>query len=209
MAIGQITRRTILSAIPGAIALAGWPLPASAGDNTQIGILYSIEQRLRREIIIPDDDRQLMNVVVRPGEKLIFQSTEDYAKRGPDAAVLDDSGGEPLSDRCAVIDADTKVVGHVLADPAIDALPGVALVQSDISIEGDSYLQQEAIFQRKYVVVDEKGIVTDVIVTDPAAPPVVADNAQVLTNLPFEVGDKVPDELLKDGGGAVPIEPTP
>lgn len=179
---------------------------------TQVGIIYSIEQRLRREVIIPDDDAQLDRLNVVSGTKLIFQSLEDYASRGPDAAVFDDAGGEPLSDRCAVIDAAAEVVGHLNADPGIDALADVTLVRSDISVEGDKYVVEDAKFERSYVVVDSKGIVTDIVVADPAHPPEFEDKGgAVLFNVALEVGDKAPEELFKPDGGAdpAPIDPGP
>lgn len=139
---------------------------------TKVGIVYSIALRKRRWMVVPDSDTELP-LPVKQGEAYIEQLFTDYQQRGPDAAVQDASGGVSLSDRCAVIDNTNTVTSHVNADPAIDNIAGMTLVQSDVSIAGDTFSQ--GTFNRTWAQVNSSNTVTGFTTAAIGTTPVAAN----------------------------------
>jgi hypothetical protein len=94
-------------------------------SKTQIIIVYSPTQALRRTVIIPDDDSQVSMHTknIQPGECVVVGLLSDYRLYGPDAMLSRYLNRQATTDRCAVIDHTGTVVGIVNADPAIDRLP--------------------------------------------------------------------------------------
>lgn len=161
---------------------------------TRVGIIYSIAQRRRRVVVVPDDDSQLNSLVVRPGERLITQTRLAYRTVGPDAAVRNDSGGLPRSDRCAVIHGDLlRVWRHIHADDSIDSLNGFILVNSSISQVGDTWRPLLRRFLRRYVSIDRTTrLITSITTADPENPPTSDASSILLESDDLIVGDIVP-----------------
>ncbi len=155
---------------------------------TKVGIVYSLAQRKRRWIVVPDSDAELPLKILL-GEGYIEQPLDDYRKRGADAAVTDAAGGQPLSDRCAMIDKTSAVVGIISADPAIDTIEAHSLVASDIALAGD--ILQAGVFLRRFVLLDQTGLVTAVVTVDATQPPIAAPGGSIAADLTSEVGDIV------------------
>ncbi len=168
---------------------------------TKVGIIYSIAQRRRRVVIVPDDDAQLNSIIVRTGEKFITQGMLAYRAVGPDLAVRQDAGGFPRSDRCAVVnDALQRVVRHIHADDNIDTLSGFTLVNSDISKVGDTWRPVLRRFLRRYIRVDRiTRLVTSIETADPESPP--ADDPTTLSRESdtLVIGDLVPADSVVGG----------
>lgn len=128
--------------------------------NSSVGIVYSLSQRKRRRVIIPFDPK----AILQNGEALLQQSIEDYNLRGPDAAV-EDIAGNPLSDRCVLVDPKSLSVISVLhADPQIDIHPQGTLVQHDLADLGD--IQVGNTFMRSMAIYDANSVVTQIISVD-------------------------------------------
>ena len=113
---------------------------------TKVGIIYSLAQLQRRELIISDVDDA--NIDLHKGRMLagegwidcpisIYNSFTDA--NGLDAwlaTVL----GEKTSHRCAVIDGETGIVQAVVgADPIIDQHPDGIIIQDDTAQAGWTY----------------------------------------------------------------------
>jgi hypothetical protein len=90
--------------------------------QSQVVIVYSPGQALRRTVVIPDDDSQvpIHTQNLQPGEAAVVVSLGLYRLVGPDAALASVLGRTAISDRCALADATGKVIGLIRADPAID-----------------------------------------------------------------------------------------
>jgi hypothetical protein len=90
--------------------------------RTQVVIVYSPNQGIRRTTIIPDDDSQIPvhTKNIAPGEAVMVGTLSDYRRMGPDAMLARFLGRKPTTDTCAVINAAGIVVHVIRADPAID-----------------------------------------------------------------------------------------
>lgn len=102
---------------------------------TKVGIIFSLAQRRRRYMLIPDSDAELP-LKPQAGEGYVEQPMADYKARGPDAAVQDATGGPPLSAVCQLLDAGSNVLGTVIADPLIDGhlFPGLTLITAPVVV---------------------------------------------------------------------------
>jgi hypothetical protein len=160
-------------------------MPAS-----HVAILYSVAQRRRRVLIVPDDDAQLAAIKARPGEKLILQPIDDYEQRGPDAAVADDAGGPPLPHRCAIVDEAGDVIGHCAADPGIDVIAERTLHLSEVSKEGD--VLDGGMIKRRYAEIDEGGRVEKIVLHNPETPPELRAGAKLI----IEAGELKPGDII-------------
>lgn len=173
---------------------------------TKVGILYSLAQRRRRALVIPDRDDQLP-LTPRPGEGYVEQSIEDYLALGPDHAVEQVAGGAPLPDRCALVDAGGIVRGGVQGDPAIDSVPDRVMVPHARAQTGDRY--DGARFWAGYALVDAvSGRVVEVGEFDIDGDRPVAPEGQVLlsdrsrSRRVDEVVPEVRDAIRTDPGDA-------
>lgn len=150
---------------------------------TKVGILFSVSQRRRRAVILPDSDDQLP-LTPRPGEGYVEQSLADFHTLGPDHAVEQAAGGPPLPDRCAVVASNGEVVGALAGDPAIDGVPGHSLVPHAQARRGDRY--DGSRFLRGYAEVDaDSGVVIGVGEFDlDVGPPAAGEGRFVLKDYP-------------------------
>lgn len=162
---------------------------------TRVGVIYSVAQRSLRRYVMVDDDAQLLTIQTLPGEKLIFQPLNSFVNRGPEFAVRFDSGGPPLSNRCAVIfNQNNRVISHIYGDPNIDSnsFPFRTLIQSDISKIGDLWRPALRRFQRRYILLNSLRKVTSVVNGDPENPPAPdASDGFVEESDTANIGDQV------------------
>ena len=92
--------------------------------QTQVIIIYSLNQNKRRTVVIPDDDSHIPvhTANIQPGEAVLLGSLAEYKAIGPDAMLVNHTGKQPSNDRC-VIHANGKINAVVSADPLIDTHP--------------------------------------------------------------------------------------
>lgn len=97
---------------------------------TKIGIVYATGSGMLRRWIVPDDDKELSEKhPVSPGETLLVADRATIKSRADiEAAVAAVTGKGVPSPRCVVVDALGDVEAVIMADPALDALPGKALM---------------------------------------------------------------------------------
>lgn len=96
----------------------------------KIGVVYATGSGILRRWIVPDNDADLTaSHPVAAGETmLIVDRATIKSPADVDAAVAKAIGKVPPSPRCAVIDALGNVESVIMADPALDALPGKTLM---------------------------------------------------------------------------------
>lgn len=97
---------------------------------TTFGTVYSTGSKMVRRIILPDDDKELLNGNhVGPGETMLV-SPMRYSLGLPldphdlatcKSLVKQATGVTPPDASCAVVDQTNTVVAVIMADPAIDA----------------------------------------------------------------------------------------
>lgn len=107
-----------------------------------IGIVYGEQSGIVRQIIIPDRDSELRNVVLQSGEAIVAVDRLKFKNGSPDTndaiAAVEEVRGKPSDDpRCVVVDAKGIVVGMLLADPLIDSDPKGILVRDATAVLGD------------------------------------------------------------------------
>lgn len=98
---------------------------------TKIGVVYATSSGMLRRWIVPDDDSELSekrHPLARGEAMLLVDRTTIKSQADIEAAVAAVTGKGVPSPRCAVIDALGNVESVIMADPAIDALPGKALM---------------------------------------------------------------------------------
>ena len=110
---------------------------------TKVGIIYSLAQLVRRELIKCADDSGYKAHIDRllPGEGWFEIPIDVYNSFGNPHAIddyLEASVGAALSDRCAVINGD-NIVAVCCADPAIDRHPDGWIIQDDTAQAGWTY----------------------------------------------------------------------
>lgn len=106
----------------------------------QIGVVYSQNTGRVRSIIVPDNDAELASVPLRNGEALEkMDRAQIIREKDIQDTISARSQKVPVSDRYAVVDDKGNVVGAILADPLIDSIPGMQLVQSDTAGPGWTY----------------------------------------------------------------------
>jgi hypothetical protein len=104
-----------------------------------IALFYSATTgRLRS--IVRDADKTFGEIMAihpgRPGEDVLEMPSDDLPFRTEAQAYISKEVGlVPSSDRYAVVNRDT-VVGVIIADPAIDSVPGHQLIPSDTAGSG-------------------------------------------------------------------------
>ena len=174
---------------------------------TLVGVVYSVAQKKRRILIVPDDDTQLQDKAwVSNGTAMITLPIAQYQKMGTPPNDVDtwlaSQIGAASSDRCAVIDFTGAVASFVKADPAIDSLPFMILVQHDEACVGDTY--NNGVFTRRYAIAGANGVITKIVSAPITSPPAAsAVGGKVMGSLNLNVGDHI-DSLT---ASANPIAP--
>lgn len=104
------------------------------------GVVYARTSKILRRIVVPDTEPADWQQFVGNGEANVLLPLAGPRDMGTiRSAVSQANGNAPIpSGVCAVISAGT-VVGNIMADPALDALPGFTLVSSDTAIPGDTW----------------------------------------------------------------------
>jgi|ERR1035437_6394029 hypothetical protein len=113
-------------------------------ELTNVGIIYSKAQKVRREVIVGGDDPtyRVHKDRLLPGEGWLDCPVEVYQSfTDPNAidAFLALAIGEATSDSCVVIDNTDKILAVCCADPVIDDHPLGVIIQDDPAQVGDSY----------------------------------------------------------------------
>ena len=113
---------------------------------TIVGVVYSKSQSLRRKVIksdTSDTDIRLHKNYCLAGEGWLEIPIDIYNSfRLPqevDEWVTQALGSSPLSDICAVIDADNNIVAVLCGDPVTDSHPHGVLIQEDEAAVGSTY----------------------------------------------------------------------
>lgn len=126
--------------------------------QTQVIIIYSPNQNVRRRVIIPDDDNQISihSDNIAKGEAVLIGNIQDYQMVGPDAMLAAHTGQQAATDRCIVISPNAinpTVAAVVRGDPLIDVHPlgrlaiditGQAAVGMSV-VNGVAVIQSQAI----------------------------------------------------------------
>jgi len=102
------------------------------------GTIYSTATGQIRRYYYPTDDSQIATYPLLPGEAIVSVSRGPYPNAAAwqaavNTAVTNAAGKVPGDPRCAVIDATGHVVSVVLADPSIDSIPGMTLVNTTVA----------------------------------------------------------------------------
>src|SRR6266487_4191265 len=91
---------------------------------TQLAVFYATDSKILRRKVVPDDDAQLANLTVPPGESImLLPLSEPYDDASCRAAIAAATGSVAPSGRCCVTDGAGNVVGVCNADPALDNHP--------------------------------------------------------------------------------------
>lgn len=94
------------------------------------GVVYSKTTGRIRSIIHPDSDSELNNIPVGIGEASIKLDNANYLDLDTLQTFLSSiTGITPSNDRYAVVDSQGVVIGAVIADITIDAVPGAQLIK--------------------------------------------------------------------------------
>ena len=113
---------------------------------TKVGIVYSLAQNLRRRVIVPDDDGELVfhKSSLAYGEAYIelpyatFQQFDSPTDLDAFLAIELNSAN-PGSDYCLVVDANDVIQACILADPIIDSHPLGTVIADTPAMVGDTY----------------------------------------------------------------------
>lgn len=103
------------------------------------GVVCSTASGIIRRIVYADTTIQLSGIAnVQSGETLVLVSSGPYPnstawRTAINTAVQTATGKIPGSSRCCVIDGGGNVVQVISADPALDSMPGMTLVLSDVA----------------------------------------------------------------------------
>jgi hypothetical protein len=112
--------------------------------SSLIGVVYSINQARVRQWIVPDDDKELENYQVQPGEGFFtYPAKLGHTTATINAQVKAVTGRDPEDDHCAIVAADGSIVALVKADPSIDRHP-----DGDVIATGGP-IDQRATYNRK------------------------------------------------------------
>lgn len=109
---------------------------------TKFGIVYATASAQIRRYIYPTlSDSEISNHPLQPGESLTTCNIGPYASSAAwqtaiTNAVTAAAGKAPGDPRCCVIDGSGKVVEVIMADPAIDTVSGMTLVNSSVANVG-------------------------------------------------------------------------
>lgn len=100
------------------------PLPALA-ESATIGVVYSTAAVQIRRIIVPDTDEQLTKQNwTGPGESLLIIPRDTEIT----GAIFKATGKHPTEPLVFETDTLGNVIGHIMADPLLDDLPGAVLI---------------------------------------------------------------------------------
>jgi hypothetical protein len=105
------------------------------------GAVYSIATGQIRRYYYPTDDSQIATYPLLPGEAIVSISRGPYPNAAAwqtavTTAVTNAAGKAPGNPRCAMIDANGNVVGVIMADPSIDSVSGMTLVNTTVADVG-------------------------------------------------------------------------
>lgn len=91
---------------------------------TKVGVIYSLAQKVRRELIIADNDSQyeMFKNNIHANEGWLEIPLDDYNKLSPYEIdrYIADIIGPPSSDKCCIVDKDGSILSFVKGDPSID-----------------------------------------------------------------------------------------
>ncbi len=181
----------IVAALPTQTVL-GTPVATSA---TVAIAVYATGSKILRKIIIPDFDGQLdiHHPKLESGESSLTVPIANIKLDDAKTAIQQATGTAPPSDRCAVVDPVTSlVVGNLGADPAIDTLPGYALVLSDTAKDGDKYDPKTGKFSRLFASYNLSTNTIDAIGSQPIDNVLTPTGFLVLEATGLKVGQMIP-----------------
>ena len=96
---------------------------------TKIGIIFGTKNKHVRRIIKPDDDSELLTLLVGPGESLETVPI-DTPLDHQTLSELIGTHPDPNAARCAVVNPSGDVVQVLMADPEIDSVDNHAGLKS-------------------------------------------------------------------------------
>lgn len=111
------------------------------------GVVYSKASGFIRRYVVSDDSAIVDEYQLLEGEALLKLPVPDgVTKEALTAAAVEHLtamfGKPPSAPRCAVIDANGNVVSVIMADPAVDLVPGMTLVLSDEAHTGWTWTKE-------------------------------------------------------------------
>ncbi len=182
-----------------ALLIAAMPAQAAVTlQEGEVGIVHGCDSDFLRRIVVPGKGERPL-VALGPGECVLVQPQAAFAALSDAAirAAIAQATGRPAraygDDRAVVVDDKiASVIAVVLADPAVDLIPGKIVMLHPEAVVGDQYQAGE--FKRLYAVVDDKtGMVIEIALLPlPSEGPVAPAKSTLYPVGSLKVGDAVP-----------------
>lgn len=181
--------------------------------DDEVGIVYGCDSDFLRRIIVPGKGERPL-VALGPGECVLVQPQAAFATLTDTAiraAIAQATGKPPRAygdDRAVVVDNTiSAVVAVVLADPAVDIIPGKIVMPHQEAVVGDSY--QAGQFKRLYTVVDDQtGLVASfALLPLPSDGPVAPVGTKLYPAGLLKPGDVMPSDAVPIAAKPIEIAP--